>query len=311
MKLSRILTSMTVLTLVATMPTSCSLFKKNSSKTQAQESSVPNLKEIKNGITGPGGSASTQPVKAEPLKIDSDAMKLIDGLWTLRSISGITLSEENGDSDEMRPYINFEASTQKFYASDGCNTINGNYSADANHKLTVDCVLSTMMLCPTSKYDQLFKQGLINTTSFTKEVINHENVLTLYNAKGNKIMTLVRPFTDFLNGAWTVSSINGNRVGNAKVTMVIDIPECKVHGNTGCNIFNGSIFVDPDKDGSIQFQEVAVTRMMCPDIDTETAFLVALEAVEYARSNGKEALLLDAHNKVVLTLTPLDLSAGK
>lgn len=284
---------------------SCSIFKKNTNKVNAEEkeSTMPSLSDIRGN--GPGGKASTQPVDVSGIKLDKLSVERLNGMWTLRSINGVTLSAENGDAEDRRPYINFEASTGKFYAQDGCNTINGNYVADADNKLKIDCVLSTMMLCPDAKYEQQFKQGIINAASYKKEVVNNENILSLYNSKGSLIMTLVRPVTEFLEGAWKVVSIDGNKVVGADVTIAIDLAEEHVHGNAGCNIYNGRIFSDPDKDGSIQFHEIGVTRMLCPYIDTETAFLVALESVAYARQEGAEAQLLDANNKVVLTLEPI------
>lgn len=249
----------------------------------------------------------TLPIKVPVMRIDSVAVLKLDGMWTLRSINGVTLSAANGDRDENRPYINFDGRTGKFYANDGCNTINGDFSAQQNQSLSLNLLLSTMMMCPDARYEQQFKEGLANTTSFNVEQNDGENILSLYNEKKKLIMTLVRPMTDFLNGSWKVVAINGKYISNDGVKMVIDIPELKVHGNTGCNIFNGSIFVDPDKAGSIQFQQVGVTRMLCPDMETESAFLVALESVEFgARSNGA-AILYNSRHQEVLKLEPLKL----
>ncbi|MDE5838335.1 MAG: META domain-containing protein, partial [Paramuribaculum sp.] len=51
------------------------------------------------------------------------------------------------------------------------------------------------------------------------------------------------------------------------------------------------------------------TRMMCPDIENEQKFLVALEEVESAspEQNGSVVLLKDAHGKTVITLKKLNL----
>lgn len=284
---------------------SCSVFQKNKSNSMTGNTE-PTLEELVD--RGPNGRVTTMPVKAQIMQLDSVSLMKVDGLWTLRSINAQTLSEENGDTDERRPYINFDSRDTKFYAYDGCNTINGSFTAQQGDKLTLNLLLTTMALCPDAPYEHEFKQGLENVASFKKTVKDNENLLQLYNSKGSLIMTLVRPATEFLNGSWTVSAIDGKPVGTNNVKMVIDIPELKVHGNTGCNVFNGAIFVDPDKNGCISFQEVAVTRAYCPEIETETAFLVALESVEYARreSNGT-AQLLNAKHEPVIELTPLAL----
>lgn len=36
--------------------------------------------------------------------------------------------------------------------------------------------------------------------------------------------------------------------------LVIDVPEGKVHGNTGCNILNGSLETDMEAANSISFR---------------------------------------------------------
>lgn len=289
-----------------TLFSSCAMLKKNNTagNATAQEQTVStNIKD-----KAPD-KVSTMPVKVPIMKLDSVAVMQLDGQWTLRSINGVNLSVENGDKEENRPYINFDSRSGKFYANDGCNTINGDFKASQDKKVEINCILSTMMLCPDARYDQQFKQGLQNTTSFKRETKDDENILSFYNQKGGLIMTLVRPKTDFLNGSWTVTEIDGRKLDNKGVKMVIDIPEMRVHGNTGCNIFNGQIFVDPDKDGSIQFQELAVTRMLCPDMETESAFLVALESVEFARQDNGIVQLLNARRIPVLTLQQLDLQA--
>lgn len=287
------------------MISSCST---NKSNIQAQSS---NSVATTPTVTAPdkgAGKISTMPIKQEIIQLDSVSVMKLNGNWTLRSINGHTLSADKGDSEDNRPFINFDARTGKFYANGGCNTINGDFRANQANKLDINLVLTTMMLCPDAKYEQEFKMGLANTASFRREQKDDENILTLLNSKGSVIMTLVRPQTDFLNGSWTVTAINGMKNENEKVRMVIDIPEGKVHGNAGCNIFNGAIFVDPDKGGSIQFQEIGITRMLCPDIETETAFLLALESVEFARQSANgDALLMNSKHQTVITLSPLNI----
>ena len=290
---------------------SCSILNKNknTASTEVNQTGAESENVVNTPVNrdNPNDKVSTMPIKKEIIKMDTMMFMRVNGIWTLREIGGTTLSAAKGDDDENRPYINFDGRTGKFYANDGCNTINGEFRITQDGKLTINSLLSTLMMCPDAKYATEFKQGLANTVSckFDEEV--DENILILCDAKGNVLMKLARPETDFLNGSWTVKTIDGKAINNDAVRMVIDIPEMKIHGNTGCNVFNGSIFVDPDKNGSIQFKDVAVTRMMCPDIATETAFLVALEAVEYARLVNGEAQLLNSSHKAVMTLSPLPL----
>lgn len=298
--------------LALSLLTSCAVMNKimkkdNSSAGQQVEPVVEVTDASADSLFPSNNKVSTMPIKKELIKLDSLSLMKINGLWTLRSINGKTLSVNNGDDESNRPYVNFDSRSGKFYANDGCNTINGSFIAKQGDLLTIDPLLSTMMLCPDAPYEAIFKTGLAETTSFKKEQRDNESILTLLNGDGKTIMTLARPSTEFLNGAWQVVAIDDKKIANDNVKIVIDLPEEKVHGNTGCNVFNGSIFVDPDKGGSIQFQQIGVTRMLCPDMTTETAFLVALESVEYARQEGENAILLDGNHKKVLTLVPLEL----
>ena len=124
-------------------------------------------------------------------------------------------------------------------------------------------------------------------------------------------MTLAKPAMEFLNGSWQVIKIDGHSVDSPDLKLVIDLPERRIHGNTGCNVLNGTIFIDPDKSGTIQFQQFAVTLAFCPDAKWETPLLVALESVETVdKPTGNESIvnLLDTHGKIVLTLRPLPLN---
>ena len=110
----------------------------------------------------------------------------------------------------------------------------------------------------------------------------------------------------FLNGAWRVTAIEGQPI-SARIMMVIDIDENRVHGNAGCNMLNGEIVVNLDKGNGLEFKNLATSRMTCPDIATEQAFLLALENVDTADkgASDNEALLKNTSGQVIITLTRL------
>lgn len=91
-------------------------------------------------------------------------------------------------------------------------------------------------------------------------------------------MTLEKRMVDQLNGSWKVISIDGKEITAENPTMVIDIPEGKLSGFAGCNRMFGSIILDGTPYG-IAFTQVGATRMACPDMSTEQAFLLLLEQV--------------------------------
>lgn len=145
---------------------------------------------------------------------------------------------------------------------------------------------------------------------FSIDKIGQDYLLYMKDATGKTTLTLRKSDISFLNGAWTITKIEGQQVpDSAGVKMVIDIPEMRVHGNTGCNILNGSLFIDPDKQNSIQFVNLATTRMMCPDAELEQKFLVALEQVETVvpGSDATQAILKDGQGQEMLLLKRLNL----
>ena len=101
--------------------------------------------------------------------------------------------------------------------------------------------------------------------------------------------------------------IDGRKVTNPDVKLVIDVPEGRVHGNTGCNLLNGAITRDPMVVSSVQFSSLATTRMMCPPGENyESALLISLEEVYSGRrADNKGAELLSNSGKTLIKLTPL------
>lgn len=238
--------------------------------------------------------------KQNSSKISSDALA---GEWTVYTVGG------NKVTGETRPYINFNMDDHRIYGSNGCNIINGNFELSGNSGLKIGNVISTMMACPDAPYERAINLALEAVQSFDITKKGHEYYLDLRDSRGSSLMTLRKHNMDFLNGTWEVTEINGKAYDNPDMQMVIDIQEQKLHGNTGCNIVNGSLMIDPDKSNSIQFQNLATTRMACPQeiMKGETAMLVALESVEYAKK-GKTGtvIMLDKNDTPVMVLKKVE-----
>ncbi len=112
--------------------------------------------------------------------------------------------------------------------------------------------------------------------------------LFFYDETRREVMKLMHQNFQFLNGTWRVTRIGEKAVDVPDMKMVFDVDEGKVHGNTGCNIFNVVILeIDMEKANSISISALGVTRMACPDQNYETLFLVA------RRSVGCKAGLVD------------------
>ena len=216
---------------------------------------------------------------------------------------GVNQNTSSSTMISQQNHSKVSSEDHRLYGSNGCNIINGDFTLSGNSKLKIGNVISTMMACPDAPYEQAINLALEATQSFDITKKGHEYYLELRDSRGNNLMTLRKHNMDFLNGTWEVSEINGD------MQMVIDIQEQKLHGNTGCNIVNGSLMIDPDKSNSIQFQNLGTTRMACPEdiMKGETALLVALESVEYAQK-GKTGtvVMLDKNNAPVLVLKKVD-----
>ena len=98
------------------------------------------------------------------------------------------------------------------------------------------------------------------------------------------------------------------RIGERAVTVsgkehepwiVLDDRTLKVTGSGGCNRFSGSYGSGA---GTIQFGPLASTRMACPAMETETAFLHALEGARRFRLAGRHLDLEDGGGAVLVRL---------
>lgn len=225
----------------------------------------------------------------------------ITGEWAVVSVAGHT------PESETSPYLLFDPKSGRVYGDNGCNTVNGTY--DVNPKdstLRFSDLITTLRLCPGSDNTETdFNRAMADTRryswTFSPELAY---LLEFQDAAGKKLMTLQRQDFSFLNGTWRVTAINGTSNDNPDVMLVFDIPELKLHGNTGCNILNGTISIDYGEHNSLSFQQMVTTRMACPEGNVENTLLVALEQVMYARPlSAGSCVLIDGKGESVLTLT--------
>lgn len=198
--------------------------------------------------------------------------KLLNGEWILVEVNG---EKVTGDD---RPYLTFDANKGRYYGSNGCNILNGTYVAKAEGVIELGEGATTLMICNDAPYEYLINVALGQTAGFRITKSGTESLLHLLSNRGRTVMLLKRTNLDYVNGAWKVTAIKGSsELVNDKMRFVFDMENLTIHGNAGCNIVNGKMFLDPDLANSLQFHNLASTRMMCPDINGETALLVAFE----------------------------------
>lgn len=271
-------------------------------KAVEERASKPVNAPDKSGTKAPLPAAE---VKASPKSAECRAIaEHINGEWMFDNAWGKSVP---GEDD--RPSIIFEASKGRFYAFNGCNYLNGDYEIVSKDEIRLSNVISTQMYCADDTQSSELTAMLNQARYFKITALKAEEYLEVMNDRRQKIGTIHRHCLEALNGMWEVESIGKTRVDHkCPPTLVIDLLEKRVHGHTGCNLFNGTIYQDPDKDVSVQFQDMKVTKMNCPTVDVETAMLVALERVERVQLDGDtRAMLCDADGNVLITLIRTEL----
>lgn len=273
---------------------SCSVFQKNKMKNSEEET----VEVKKESVLPTDRTEIVQPVSA--VYTSQEISKgILKGDWAIESVNG------NPAVGEKAPFIKFVPAEGKIYGNNGCNVINAEYKYNPEDStLTFSYLSSTMRLC--------YKEGLSDTeinlaldaTRYYKCELNDDNYyLTFYNEEKEPVMGLMHQNFQFLNGTWKVLEISGEKVNVPKMKLVIDVEEGKLHGNTGCNVINGTLEINMESANSISFQAIAKTMMLCPDESYETQLLVALEEAMKAQPlKGDKVELLDSQNKPVLLL---------
>lgn len=285
----------TKVTTVGTQPTQTTTVVKQDKK---QQSKTSKPKKTKTKKTKKAYYVPTSQQSLDTIPLSED---VLNGEWTIVEVNAQKIEGEE------RPYVYFETSTGYFYGSNGCNTINGQFMLK-DRNIVLSNVLSTQKACHNAPYEYQINFALSQIAKVVVIPSGNEYYLNMYDGNGIKILVLRKHNMDYLNGHWQVKKINGEKCSDEKVQLVIDVPELKLHGNTGCNVVNGQLLIDPDKKNSIQFHQLISTRMTCPNQSQEMALLVALEEVEWAKqeSDGAKILMYNSKDVEVLELEKIE-----
>lgn len=232
---------------------------------------------------------------------------VVKGDWAIEEVNG------HRAAGQTAPFIKFEPSQKRIYGNNGCNTLNGTYAySPKDSTLTFSDLITTMMACDGQNISDLeINQALNNTRTYSWSA-NEQQQYRLYlrDATGRVVLVLMHQNFDFLNGTWLVQSIKDKKINvpgamlSPDMKLVIDVPERKVHGNTGCNIFNGAFEVDMEIPNRISFQNMAATMRACPsENDFEMDMMVALEEATTAHPVDSSTVeLLNSRDKVIMVL---------
>lgn len=255
-------------------------------------------------------TAETTPAnKVESVEVTpiSDVLKTFDGEWSIVEVNG----ENVVVNGENHPQLTFTIEESQpgmvsVIGFNGCNYLNGAWNIKGSKIVPAGEFISTLKACPDAPYEYAVNQALSQADSYQ---FTDPSNMVLLSTNATPLMKLRRHNLAFLNGAWRVTEIEGKAI-TANVRIVIDVDEHKIHGNAGCNVLNGDITVNLDKRDGIEFKNLATSRMMCPDIATEQAFLLALESVDNAAKGpaADTAVLKNAAGQTIISLKRLSTS---
>ncbi len=266
---------------IALLASSCSVFKKNQQETFNTGDAIP----------------------LYPVATDNSMDRSLAGHWYIKSVGTIQLQ---GIEDDEWPFVEFVPAEARFYGQDGCNVINGSYRVEGTNGLELSQVATSMRLCPSDTLSYPIARALDATRAFDITTTGGTSILTLTDESQKTVMTLRKSDIDYLNGAWQVTAINGKEINVPAARLVFDVDANTVSGNTGCNRLRGDIARNPRVSTALQLTNLVTTRMTCPDIQTESSLLIALEEVAAARESGSGKVeLLDAAGHPIVTLSRL------
>lgn len=273
---------------VALALTGCSFLQKQNAKT------------VNSGDARPLFPVTTQVTTSTGKPVD------LAGRWYIKTVGTLTL---NGIEDADWPYIEFEPSEGRFYGNNGCNVLNGSYRVGSDQAMSFSDLATTMRLCPEDSIEFLISDALNRTVAFsTAPAPGGGTILSLHNDQNWTLMSLRKSEISFLAGPWRVVEINATECDAPDATLIFDTNANKITGNAGCNRLSGDIQRDPMKASSVQFSNLATTRMTCPYIQTESALLIALEEVTGAKISGNTLELTTSSGKTVIKLKKLSKS---
>jgi len=111
-----------------------------------------------------------------------------------------------------------------------------------------------------------------------------------------------------LHDLWSLRTIEGNELQlqneASRPLMELFIEEMKIRGNSGCNSTNGSI--QKVTETELQFGGIATTKMMCPDMKTEQAYLGHLRNCATYVLKDLILILFNTNGKELMTFRKVD-----
>lgn len=201
--------------------------------------------------------------------------------------------------------IIFDKEKKQVYGNNGCNTFSGTLVCGEDCAIAFTNCITTLMACHPEVTETNVMQALGATTHYTTVEHNNDKItIDLLDKDGNAVATLTRQVSQQISGYWNIIEVNGKKIKlDAMPTMVLDLEENKLTGNSGCNIMNGTIVHDlKTNNNKISFTGIATTRRMCApnEMEVEDNVLDALNHIDAFRIlNDQNIELYSTHNNKI------------
>lgn len=233
----------------------------------------------------------------EPVDLPiTDERAQINGEWNVVDIKDVPVNLPAGS----RAYLQFDVDGGMIYGNTGSNAINAFYTLRDN-RINISNLLVTKM---DGGYFQYVERDLLKAlnevTSISLVMLGETEFMEMRNKHRDIVITLRRQNLDFMNGPWLVKTLNGVNIVDRDIKLVNDIDMLTVNITSGCNIINGVITIDPFKEFAIEYEDLKSSHHQCPNIDTETRLLIALEEAQmcHKRNEREVELLTTERNEV-------------
>lgn len=237
---------------------------------------------------------------------NSATLSDLNGEWNIVEIDGTPLTTKAGG---RQAFIGFDTNSGKIYGNSGCNSMTSSLDlASAPGKIDFGKMASTMMACPDMENEQKVLGALAKVDQYRKD---GDNMIVLYDSSDNTTITLkkrfeVMPYSE-LQGKWMITSVFNNPIPSEIENhpyLAFDTENNRVHGQLACNNFNASIVRPEGNASAISITQGATTRMMCPDMETESSILSAINNIKtFGRIDKNTIAFFSADGEQLLTLT--------
>ena len=206
----------------------------------------------------------------------------LDGEWDVVAVRSRVVETEAG---EQLPYVGFDLRSKRAYGYGGCNRVQSTLEVNsAEHSLKLGYPTTTLMSCDNMDLEQSVLSAICDVRSY--KFIG--DGVALFSQDGKQVLPLRRKSTSVartaLDGTWNVVKVLGEMVSKKMQTrpeLTFATGEGRFSGNAGCNRINGELKFNDESRNVIRFDNVASTRMMCPDMTTEQNVLAALSSARF------------------------------